>query len=189
MTEGYIIMEEKHTKTALKEIIAVKYITKDNAKFEKVNDFISMTVTLPDDDGVMSEKKYDRIFLHRAFPFDLPYSYISVLDIDSVEIGVIADIDALGEENAALLRAELDRKYYTPIINKIISVKEKFGYSYWKVLTDEGELDLTLHDTFRSLLKVGGTRIFINDMDGNRYEIPDIEKLDRKSYKKIELFL
>ncbi len=56
-------------------------------------------------------------------------------------------------------------------------------------MTDVGELDLTLHDTFRSLLKVGGTRIFINDMDGNRYEIPDIEKLDRKSYKKIELFL
>ncbi len=182
-------MEEKHTKTALKEIIAVKYITKDNAKFEKDNDFISMTVMLPDDDGVMSEKKYDRIFLHRAFPFDLPYSYISVLDIDSAEIGVIADIDALGEENAAMLKAELDRKYYTPIINRIISVKEKFGYSYWKVMTDEGELDLTLHDTFRSLLKVGGTRIFINDMDGNRYEIPDIEKLDRKSYKKIELFL
>lgn len=181
--------ENKTDKTALKEVIAVKYITKDNAKFEVCNDFISMTVTLPDDDGNMTEKKYDRIFLHRAFPFDLPYSYISVLDIDSAEIGLIADIDEMGEENAKLLRAELDRKYYTPVIKQILSSKDKFGYSYWKILTEEGELEITLRDTFQSLLKVGGTRIFVNDIDGNRYEIPDIEKLDRKSYRRIELFL
>ena len=35
---------------ALKEVVAIKYITKDNAKFKVVNDFVSMTVTLPDDD-------------------------------------------------------------------------------------------------------------------------------------------
>ena len=95
----------------------------------------------------------------------------------------------MGEENAKLLRAELDRKYYTPIIKQIISTKDKFGYSYWKILTDEGEMEITLHDTFQSLLKVGGTRIFVNDIDGNRFEIPDIEKLDRQSYRRIELFL
>lgn len=181
--------ERQNKQTALKEVIAVKYITKDNAKFEVCNDFISMTVALPDDDGNITEKKYDRIFLHRAFPFDLPYSYISVLDIDSAEIGLIADIDEMGEENAKLLRAELDRKYYTPVIKQILSSKDKFGYSYWTILTDEGELEITLRDTFQSLLKVGGTRIFVNDIDGNRYEIPDIEKLDRKSYRRIELFL
>lgn len=174
---------------ALKEVVAIKYITKDNAKFNVANDFVSMTVTLPDDDGNMTEKTYDRIFLHRAFPFDFPYAYISVLDSDSAEIGLIEDIDAMGEENAKLLRVELDRKYYTPIIKQIISTKDKFGYSYWKILTDEGEMEITLHDTFQSLLKVGGTRIFVNDIDGNRFEIPDIEKLDRQSYRRIELFL
>ena len=29
----------------------------------------------------------------------------------------------------------------------------------------------------------------IIDIDGNRYEIPSIERLDRASYKKIELYL
>ena len=98
-------------------------------------------------------------------------------------------MDELSEEAAKMLRAELDRKYYTPVIKQILSVKDKFGYSYWKVDTDEGILEFTLHDTFQSLLKVGGSRIFINDIDGNRYEIPDIEALDRASYRKIELFL
>ncbi len=50
-------------------------------------------------------------------------------------------------------------------------------------------MEFTMRDTFSNLLKVGGTRIFANDIDGNRYEIPDIEKLDRKSFKRIELFL
>ena len=34
-----------------------------------------------------------------------------------------------------------------------------------------------------------GHTLHINDIDGNRYEIPDIEALDRASYRKIELFL
>lgn len=174
---------------ALKAVVAVKYITRENAVFELVNDFVTMTVSLPDDDGNIIEKKYDRIFLHRAFPFDFPYSYISVLDMDSAEIGLIEDVDALGEENARLIKAEIDRKYYTPVIKQILSTKDKFGYSYWTILTDEGQQEITLRDTFQSLLKVGGGRIFVNDVDGNRYEIPDIEKLDRKSYHKIELFL
>lgn len=176
-------------KTALREVIAVTYITKDNSKFEICNDFIKLTLTVPNEEGVTETKTYDRIFLHRAFPFDFPYSYISVLDMDSKELGLIQEVDAFDSETAAMLRAELERKYYTPVIKQILSVKDKFGYSYWKVISDEGELSFTMQDTFRNLLKVGGTRIFVNDIDGNRYEIPDIEKLDHKSFKKIELFL
>ncbi len=182
--------EQKRTdKTALKDIVAVTYITKENAKFEKENDFVKMTLTAPNDEGNAETKTYDRIFLHRAFPFDYPYAYISVLDADSKELGLIANVDDLAKDAAEMLRAELDRKYYTPVIKQILSLKDKFGFSYWKVMTDEGELSFTLRDTFQSLMKVGGTRIFVNDIDGNRYEIPNIEELDRKSFRKIELFL
>ncbi len=180
--------QNRTEKTALREVVAVTYITKENSKFEICNDFLKLTLTVPNEDGVVETNTYDRIFLHRAFPFDYPYSYISVLDLESRELGLIKDIDEFDSEISAMLRAELDRKYYTPVINQILSVKDKFGFSYWKVVTDEGELTFTLRDTFRSLLKVG-SRIFVNDIDGNRYEIPDIEKLDHKSFKKIELFL
>lgn len=180
--------QNRTEKTALREVVAVTYITKENSKFEICNDFLKLTLTVPNEDGVVETNTYDRIFLHRAFPFDYPYSYISVLDLESRELGLIKDIDEFDSEISAMLRAELDRKYYTPVINQILSVKDKFGFSYWKVVTDEGELSFTLRDTFRSLLKVG-SRIFVNDIDGNRYEIPDIEKLDHKSFKKIELFL
>lgn len=185
-------MEENKTqvKKSLDEIVSIVYITKENTVFEKKSDFLTMTLTAPGENGEMETKTYERIFLHRAFPFDHPFSYISVLDKDSKEIGMIADLAVLKEEDAAAIRRELDRKYYTPVVKSILSMKDKFGFSYWKVLTDEGELSFTLQDTFHSLMKVdGGTRIFITDIDGNRYEIPDIEALDRSSYKKIELFL
>jgi len=179
---------EKQGQT-LKNIVAITYITKDNAKFEKDNEFIRLTLTAPNEEGVVETKEYPRIFLHRVFPFDHPYSYISVLDKDQKEIGLISEIDAFDAAVTEMLRAELDRKYYTPVIKQILSLKDKFGFSYWKVITDEGELSFTLRDTFQSLMKVGGTRIFVNDIDGNRYEIPNIEELDRKSFRKIELFL
>jgi len=63
------------------------------------------------------------------------------------------------------------------------------GFSYWKVLTDSGEMTFTLQDTYRSILKVGNGRVFIIDMDGNRYEIPNVEDLEFASYRKIELYL
>ena len=72
---------------------------------------------------------------------------------------------------------------------KIHSIKERYGYSYWVVDTDAGKMNYTLQDTFRSILHAGSDRVFIIDMDGNRYEIPDLTKLDFNSYKKIELYL
>lgn len=184
------MVEQQKQENTLKNIIAVTYITKHNSVFKKVRDFITLDLTLPSEEtGENETKHYDRIFLHRAFPFDHPWSYISVLDADSKEIGIISKIDDFGKETETLLRDELERKYFAPRIEKILSVKERYGFSYWKVITDSGELSFALHDTYRSLLKIGGTRVFILDIDGNRFEIPDVEQLDRKSFKKIELYL
>ncbi len=139
------------------------------------------------------EKVAERIFLSRAFPFDMPYDYISVLDKDKKEIGFIRSLDDFDEPERELLINELNTKYYTPTIKRILSVKERYGFSYWKTECEFGEKSFTLQDTFRSILKAsnpdGTERVFILDVDGNRYAIPDVEALDRQSYKKIELYL
>ena len=139
------------------------------------------------------EKIAERIFLSRAFPFDMPYEYISVLDRDKKEIGFIRSLDDFDEPERTLLKNELETKYYTPVIKRILQVKERYGFSYWKCECEFGEKSFTLRDTFRSIIKAHTNddreRIYILDIDGNRYEIPDVEKLDRMSYKKIELYL
>ena len=130
-----------------------------------------------------------RVFLHRAFPYDMPDKFISVLDKDGKEYGMIKDISALPEEMAQIIRAELKRKYFCPVITKINTVSAKFGYTYWEADSDMGKLSFSMHDTYRNIAKVGGNRLILTDVDGNRYEIRDYLLLDRKSFRKLELYL
>ena len=128
-----------------------------------------------------------RVFLHRAFPFDNPYKYISVSD-ENGEIGMVFDTEVFGE-NAELLNNELDSKYFSPKIKKIVSLKERFGYSYWKVKCDKGDFSFTVKDTFRNIIHVSDDRVIILDVDSNRFEIESLSSLDRKSFRKIELYI
>lgn len=174
---------------ALNEVIRIVFLNRDNAEFRIRNHFLSMTAKLPDESGETVEKTFDRVFVHRAFPFDEPDQYISVQDEDKKELGMIRSLGDITEESAAAVTGELERKYYAPVILKIESLNERYGFSYWKVLTDAGEMNFTLQDTYRSILRVSSDRIFIVDINGNRYEIPALDRLDSASYKKIELYL
>lgn len=158
----------------------VLYLTRENAEFYIENNFVCLR---------LSCEEHGRIFLHRDFPFELPWEYISVLDGDKREIGIIRSLDDFDEETKEILREELLRRYYSPKIVEIHSVKERFGFSYWKVRTEDGPISFTLRDTYRSIIRVGDDRAILLDVDGNRFEIPSIEALDRKSYKRIELYL
>jgi hypothetical protein len=187
------LSEEKKV-IGLGDVVSITYLTRDNCTFTKNGDFLSLTVSLPKEIGLDGEeiggiKTYDRVFFHRAFPYDYPYEFISVLDRENVEIGIIRELSDIEPDAAELVKSELDRKYYAPVIDRIVSVKERFGYTYWHVISGGHELTFTVRDVYRSITKVTQTRIFISDEDGNRYEIPDTEALDRKSYRKIELYL
>ena len=159
-------------------------LSADNARFSSNNALLALDYQR---DGEWVHEA--RVLLKRAFPFDMPFQYIAALDSEEREIGMIVslkDFDAVTEE---LLREELARIYYTPKILRILSLKERYGFSYWQVVTEEGEAAFTVQDTFRNLLRIGENRAAIFDVDGNRFEIEDIAALDRKSYKKIELYL
>lgn len=141
----------------------------------------------PDDTPVRQD--LGRVWFHRCFPFETPDEYISVLNRDGREYALIRDVNGFSAEAQAIIRAELDRKYLCPVISTIKSLKEKLGYSYWKVVTDRGETEFTVHDTYRNIARVGGGMLIVTDVDGNRYRIDDYEKLDRSSYKRIELYI
>ena len=212
--------EKKETgvPAALQGIVDIVYLNRGNCKITEKNGFIGLRAIIdkpkdvlltdekdekkdekpeeapnPDIPEGKMEKIAERIFLSRAFPFDMPFDYISVLDKDKKEIGFIRSLDDFDDPDKTLLIHELETKYYTPVIKKILSVKERYGFSYWKCECEFGEKSFTLQDTFRSIIKAqsadGTERVYILDVDGNRYEIPDVEALDRQSYKKIELYI
>lgn len=130
-----------------------------------------------------------RVWFHRMFPFETPDEYISVLDRDGKEYGVIRRLSDLDAEQREIVGHELDRKYLCPEITRIYSVKEKLGTSYWQVETENGRMRFSMQDTYKNIIRVSETRIILNDSDGNRYSIKDVSALDRKSYRKIELYL
>ena len=175
---------EKTNEIMLERAARIIKLDKTNASFEMKNSFLALVLR---EDG--EEKRYDRVYLHRAFPHELLWEYISVSDGENKEIGLIYNIEDFDGEIAALLKTELERKYYCPTIKEISNLKERYGFSYWKVTTDEGDVSFTLHDTFRSIIHAEEKRLVILDVDGNRFEIPNVDGLDRKSYKKIELYL
>ena len=156
-------------------------ISKDNAKFMMKNGFLFMACP--------KDAEPCRVHLHRDFPFDNPWSYISVLSTDNIELAFMQSVDLFDGEDKELIVRELERKYYTPSIKKIISVKDRFGFSYWDVETESGKVTFTLQDTFKSISRAGDNKLFFSDVDGNRFVIEDVEALDRKSHKKIELYL
>lgn len=160
-------------------------LDENNAGFEEKNGFLALVLTV---DG--EEKRYDRIFLHRAFPHELAFQYISVLNEDKKEIGIIYDLSDFNETAQKLLRIEIEKKYYSPAIKEIKSVKERYGFSYWKVSLDDGrELNFTMQDTFKNIIHTGEDSIVLVDVDSNRYTVKSISALSSKSYRKIELYL
>ena len=160
-------------------------LSKENVSFSTKNGFISAKVNL---NGETSE--YDRVFLHRAFPFQLKWEFISVLDPDQNEIGIIFNLTDFEESQQLLLKTELERKYYEPQIKSVLSLKERYGFSYWTVTTtDREKVEFTMQDTFRNIIRIGEDKAILLDVDGNRFVIESILALDSKSRRKIEIYL
>lgn len=159
----------------LEVVTDTKYFTKEDGLFTDGGGFLLL------------EGK--RVFLHRCFPFEEPWRYISVLDKDKKEIGIITDISIFDENIQNVLKKELERKYFMQTIVSVDKLKDRYGFTYWDVSTTAGKASFTMHDTHRNIVKISEDRLMIVDMDGNRYLIPSVAGLDKGSYKKIELYL
>lgn len=170
--------------TEIDQVVAVRYLTAENAAFYDGEGILSLTLR---ENG--EEKTYDRVLLCRCFPFDEPETHLSVTDTEQQEIGIIRDVAELSEESREACRRELKRRYFTRKILSVEKVKDRYGFTYWTVMTDSGRQEFALQDTFRSIIKVTPDHLLIQDVDANMFEIPSVEKLSRRSYRQIELYL
>ncbi len=171
----------------LAEIAETRWLTPENASFSVKNGLLYLSMQQLQ--GGATAEKEQRVFLLRQFPFDLRWEYISVMDGEEHEIGIIRKTELFAGEEREILETELQRRYYAPQIQRILSVKERYGFSYWKVQTEQGEMSFTLKDTLRNIFNLNGDRVIFSDVDGNRFEIAHLKDLDRSSMKKLELYL
>lgn len=136
---------------------------------------------------------YNRVTLRRAFPIGNPMEYISVADKDNKEIGMIHSLADLSEKQYSIVLAELEKRYYSPTVYEIKSVKDKLGYVYMELIIGRDDTkykkNCALKDVSKNIRMLDDDRLVITDVDGNRYIIESLSALDKKSLKRIEPYL
>ena len=136
-------------------------------------------------------KHYDRVKVVRLFPFTDANKYLSIREYGgaSKEIGIIEDLDAMPEDTKKIIEHQLTLCYFTPVISKIYSIKDEYGYAYFHVLTDKGECKFAINMGSNAVSKLSDTRLIIQDVDENRFEIRDTDALTQKEKRMLDLFM
>jgi hypothetical protein len=98
-------------------------------------------------------------------------------------------MNELSDETREILMEQLELRYFTPVIEKIYSIKDEFGYAYFHVMTDKGECKFAINMGSNAVTKLSDTRLIILDVDENRFEIRDVDKLTQKERRMLDLFL
>lgn len=167
-------------------------LTPENASFFRSEGGL-VSLVLKNEDG--SEEFFERVLPIRSFPITEPEEFISVREPETKdkgkgdEIGMIRRMSDFPENVQELLREELSRRYFTPEILKIFSVREKFGYSYWEVQTSSGKISFVMTTPSSNIRTLEDGRVFIHDIDGNCFAITDPSKLDKASFRHIEIYM
>ncbi|MDR1891646.1 MAG: DUF1854 domain-containing protein [Oscillospiraceae bacterium] len=162
--------------------ITTREITPENAVFRETDGgFVSLS---------FGGESYDRFRASRCFPFTAPDEYISIRKADekAEEIGMIRRLSDFPPDVAALLKKQLDLHYFTPVITKILSARDEYGYGYFHVQTNQGELRFITRMDSSAFIFLSDKRVLVVDIDGNRFEIPDMTALGRQEQRKLELF-
>ena len=152
--------------------LKLRFLDPEKVKFFRASDALRVIIE--------GDKCCLRVVPMRSFPISMRDRYISLRDMEGNELGVIKDPNELDKDSRKLLEEEIRKRYFTPVIHKISSLRDKFGVVEWEVETDRGVkkfMTRSLHDS----LKETDTGFIITDMENNRYEIRDHSDLDPRS--------
>ena len=130
-------------------------------------------------------EKAEGLQLRRLFPVSRLTSYIALMNEEGDAVCIIRNLDKLDSETRKAVCGALDEYYMIPKITKILSWKAKYGHHIWTVLTDHGQADIEITDSTNHVKRQYDDRVLIKDISDNRYEIPDLKKLDAQSYRMI----
>ena len=166
----------------VEQAIGVRRLTPDNATFTPTGGFASLDV---------EGEHYERVIVCRAFPFTEPDRWLSVRAAGDAkrEIGLIERLDGFDAATVALLNEQLTLRYFTPKILRIRSAVDKHGFSTIDADTDRGRCKFSFRGGSDAVTRLSETRVLFTDLDGNRYEIPDVTALSRREQKKIDVYL
>lgn len=134
-------------------------------------------------------RKIEDLEPRRLFPLSGLTKYITLLDHDMKEVAMIRDLNTILPESREAIEKCLDEYYMIPKITEILDRKEKNGLLKYTVMTNYGERTFDIRNRHSDIKNLYDGRVLFRDSDDNRYEIPDITKLSKKSWLKINIDL
>lgn len=150
------------------------YIDPGRLQFARRGDVLRLTIE--------SDRSYLKVRPVRAFPLTELNEFIGLMDtVSGKEIGLIRHLRDLDHQTRQLIEEELDKRYFIPKIFRIYQAKKEFGTVYWDVDTDRGRRQFVMRGIRDSIHEIEPDRYLVNDIDGNRFEVPQLTKLDNRS--------
>lgn len=161
--------------------LKIEFLNPENCNFSfNANGFLVM---------LLNGEEKGRVKLIRAYPYSLTEQYICVHDLEDNEIGIIRDLNELDKNSTECAAKELDSRYYCPTVSSVKSIKERMGHFYFQTVVDGKEKNFTVRDITKNMRFAANNSLLIFDMDGNRYIIPEFEKIETKSKRILEPYL
>jgi hypothetical protein len=147
----------------------------DPARLEFTREGAELRVTLTDEFSVLDAR------IVRIFPISDPDRQLSLRDAKGNEIGILSDPARLPTAARRLVEEAVDRRYFLPVITRIVSARDRFGTTRWKIETDHGPKSFITRNLREEVLAPVPGRYLLKDIDGNRYDVPDVSCLDAAS--------
>lgn len=116
----------------------------------------------------------------RLFPISHRRGFIVLSDANNDEVGIIRDLRALPRAMRHIVLEELRKRYFVPQITYVYSLKDEYGVLYWDVETTRGARQFVVRDVRDNIREFPGGRMQITDVDGNEFEIANIDALPGK---------
>lgn len=121
----------------------------------------------------------------KAFPLSKQGDFVGFFDDKDREVALMRSPDRLDPESREVLDDELSRVYGVPKVTRIYRVVTEHGLVSWETETDRGYAVIEVTDR-EQIRHLPGGRVILLDVDGNRYEIEDVEQLDARSRAWVE---
>jgi hypothetical protein len=124
----------------------------------------------------------------RALPLTDPEAWIGLMDEKGKQLHMVRSLKELDLDSRSLITQELEQHYFLPKILRIQDITEEYGVLRLEVETDRGPRTFEIR-TREHIRFLPDGRILLRDLDGNRYEIDHLDRLDSHSRMLAELTL
>jgi hypothetical protein len=132
---------------------------------------------------------WKRVRVRLGRPLYKPHEFATVFEEPKGEVALIVGLDRLSPQSRQVLEDHLRRHDLTATIRKVTRLHHQFGSAFWEVETDKGLRQFVIRGTTEHVRWLDDDRMLITDVHGNRFEIPSLSALDRRSQTLISLIL